>query len=220
MPYSKEDFIALRQAIIKKDFGRMNDMQLSAVVTVKGPLLVLAGAGSGKTTVLVNRIACMVKYGDAWNSTFVPQISDSDYQMGVDFANGKGDELPYGAFSVYPANPWEILAITFTNKAANELKSRIAEKLSEKANDIWAGTFHSICARILRRYGDLLGYTSHFTIYDTDDQKRVIKDLLKQLEISEKELPVKYVMNEISRSKDCLVSAEEYAKQTVKVFIL
>ena len=216
MPYTKDDFLALRRAVIKKDFGRMNDMQLSAVVTVKGPLLVLAGAGSGKTTVLVNRIACLVKYGDAWNSDFVPKISDTEYQMGVDFANGKADELPSNAFSFYAANPWEILAITFTNKAANELKSRIAARLGEKANDIWAGTFHSICARILRRYGDLLGYTSHFTIYDTDDQKRVIKDILKQMDISEKELPVKFVMNEISHAKDSLISAEEYAATTGK----
>ena len=81
MPYTQEEFLALRKAIIKKDFGRMNDMQLSAVVTVKGPLLVLAGAGSGKTTVLVNRIACLVKYGDAWNTDYVPQISDEEYHL-------------------------------------------------------------------------------------------------------------------------------------------
>ena len=211
MPYTKEDFIALRKAIIKKDFGRMNDMQLSAVVTVKGPLLVLAGAGSGKTTVLVNRIACLVKYGDAWNTSFVPDFSDEDYLLGKAFLEGKSEELPERVFSYYPANPWEILAITFTNKAAGELKSRIADKLGNKANDIWAGTFHSICARILRRYGDLLGYSSHFTIYDTDDQKRVIKDILKQMDISEKELPVKFIMNEISHAKDSLISAEDYA---------
>jgi len=211
MPYTKDDFIALRKAIIKKDFGRMNDMQLSAVVTVKGPLLVLAGAGSGKTTVLVNRIACLVKYGDAWNTDYVPQISEDEYQMGKDFLEGKTEDLPERAFSYYSANPWEILAITFTNKAAGELKSRIAERLGEKANDIWAGTFHSICARILRRYGDMLGYSSHFTIYDTDDQKRVIKDILKQMDSSEKEIPVKFIMNEISHAKDSLVSPEVYA---------
>ena len=216
MPYTKEEFIALRKAVIKKDFGRMNDMQLSAVVTVKGPLLVLAGAGSGKTTVLVNRIACLVKYGDAWNTEYIPQISDEEYQKGVDFAKGLTEELPEKAFSYYSANPWEILAITFTNKAAGELKSRIADRLGEKANDIWAGTFHSICARILRRYGDLLGYSSHFTIYDTDDQKRVIKDIFKQMDISEKELPVKFVMNEISHAKDSLISPTEYAETTGK----
>lgn len=218
MPYTKEQFIAKRRAIIKKDFDRMNDMQLSAVVTTKGPLLVLAGAGSGKTTVLVNRIACLVKYGDAWNADYVPEISDIEYQMGEDFLSGKTSELPEGVFSYYPAKPWEILAITFTNKAAGELKSRIADKLGEKANDIWAGTFHSVCARILRRYGDLLGYSSHFTIYDTDDQKRVIKDILKQMGISEKDLPVKYVINEISHAKDSLISSEKYALSASKGF--
>ena len=218
MPYTKEQFIALRRAIIKKDFGRMNNMQLSAVVTTKGPLLVLAGAGSGKTTVLVNRIAYLVKYGDGWYTDYVPEISNSEYRMGEDFLSGKTTELPEGVFSFYPANPWEILAITFTNKAASELKNRIADKLGEKANDIWAGTFHSICARILRRYGDFLGYSSHFTIYDTDDQKRVIKDILKQKGINEKELPVKYVMNEISHAKDSLISSEEYALSAAKGF--
>lgn len=218
MPYTKEEFLNLRKAIIKKDFGRMNDMQLLAVTTAKGPLLVLAGAGSGKTTVLVNRIACLVKYGDAYNSTFVPQISDEDFLAGQNFLNNPDLPLPERAFSVYPANPWDILAITFTNKAANELKNRIIAKLGEKGNDIWAGTFHSVCARILRRYGDLIGYSSHFTIYDTDDQKRVIKDILKQLSISEKELPPKYILNEISRAKDSLITPEEYKLEANKGF--
>lgn len=213
MPYTKEEFIALRKNIIKKDFGRMNDMQLSAVVTAKGPLLVLAGAGSGKTTVLVNRIACLVKYGDAYNTDYVPNISEDDYNAGRKFLSGESDFLPDNAFSFYPANPWEILAITFTNKAAGELKARISNRLGEKSNDIWAGTFHSICARILRRFGDLIGYSSHFTIYDTDDQKRVIKDILKRLSISDKELPPRYVMNEISRAKDSLITPEQYISE-------
>lgn len=210
MPYTKEEFIALRKNIIKKDFGRMNEMQLAAVVTAKGPLLVLAGAGSGKTTVLVNRIACLVKYGDAYNTDYVPQISDEEYNAGRKFLSNESDFLPENAFSFYPANPWEILAITFTNKAAGELKTRISNRLGEKANDIWAGTFHSICARILRRFGDLIGYSSHFTIYDTDDQKRVIKDILKRMGISEKELPPRYAINEISRAKDSLITPEDY----------
>ena len=210
MLYTKEEFIKLRRDIIKKDFGRMNNMQLEAVVTARGPLLVLAGAGSGKTTVLVNRIACLVKYGDSFYSTYVPQLSEEEYAAGKDFLSGKSDYLPSSAFSYYPANPWEILAITFTNKAAGELKSRIADRLGDMANDIWAGTFHSICARILRRFGDNIGYSSHFTIYDTDDQKRVIKEILKRSDISEKELPPKYIMNEISRAKDALIMPEEY----------
>ncbi len=218
MPYTKEEFITLRKAIIKKDFDRMNDMQLSAVVTAKGPLLVLAGAGSGKTTVLVNRIACLVKYGDAYNTDYVPKIKSEDYEAGRKFLSGESDFLPLNAFSFMPAHPWEILAITFTNKAAGELKVRISDRLGEQANDIWTGTFHSICARILRRYGDLLGYTSHFTIYDTDDQKRVIKDILKQRNISEKELPPKYLMNEISHAKDSLITPTEYAATAEKGF--
>ncbi len=210
MSYQKEEFLKLRKSIIKKDFGRMNDMQLAAVTTTKGPLLVLAGAGSGKTTVLVNRIACLVKYGDAYNSDFVPEISEEDFLRGEAFLRGEREDIPEYAFSYKAAKPYEILAITFTNKAAGELKERIAAKLGDKAGDIWAGTFHSICARILRRYGDLIGYSSHFTIYDTDDQKRVVKDILKRMSISDKVLPPKYVLNEISRAKDSLISPEEY----------
>ena len=210
MLYTKEEFIKLRRDIIKKDFNRMNNMQLEAVVTTKGPLLVLAGAGSGKTTVLVNRIACLVKYGNAFFSDYVPQLSPEEYKAGLDFANGLSDYLPSSAYSSFPAQPWEILAITFTNKAANELKGRIAQRLGDIANDIWAGTFHSICARILRRFGDSIGYSSHFTIYDADDQKRIIKEILKRSGISEKELPPKYIANEISRAKDSLISPEEY----------
>ena len=164
MSHTTEQLKKLRQDIIKKDFGRMNDMQLAAVTTAKGPLLVLAGAGSGKTTVLVNRIACLVKYGDAYHSKVCPEISEQDIENGRKFIKGEIDFLPSNPFAVDPARPWEILAITFTNKAAGELKTRIADRLGEEANDIWAGTFHSVCARILRRYGDRIGYSSHFTI--------------------------------------------------------
>lgn len=149
----------------------MNNMQKQAVFTTEGPLLILAGAGSGKTTVLVNRISYILKLG--------------------------------------LCKPWEILAITFTNKAAGELKDRICSAVPEGGADIWAATFHSTCARILRRYGDRLGYTSHFTVYDTDDQKKMIKDILKQLDIDEKYLPVKSVLNEISRAKDKMLSPEK-----------
>ncbi len=210
MSHTTEQLKKLRQDIIKKDFGRMNDMQLAAVTTAKGPLLVLAGAGSGKTTVLVNRIACLVKYGDAYHSEICPEISEQDIENGRKFIKGEIDFLPSNPFAVDPARPWEILAITFTNKAAGELKTRIADRLGEEANDIWAGTFHSVCARILRRYGDRIGYSSHFTIYDTDDQKRVVRDILKRAGISEKELPPRYIMNEISRAKDGLISPEAY----------
>ena len=205
------EFLNLRKKVIRKDFSRMNDMQFLAVTKTNGPVLVLAGAGSGKTTVLVNRIACLVKYGNAYNSTDVPFFSESDVEQAEAFI--KNDE-PIGdmyAFSENPAKPWEILAITFTNKAAGELKERISLRLGDTAKDIWAGTFHSVCGKILRRFADRIGYTSHFTIYDTDDQKKIMKELMKQCRVDEKFIPVKTVLSHISSAKDKLISPEEFA---------
>lgn len=165
----------MTQAEIQQNFNHMNPMQREAVFCTEGPLLILAGAGSGKTTVLVNRIAYILQ-----------------------------SEL---------CRPWNILAITFTNKAAGELKERICNAVPEGGNDIWAATFHSTCARILRRYGDRLGYSSHFTVYATDDQKRLIKDILKQLNIDEKLLPVRSVMSEISKAKDKMETPQDMLKQ-------
>ncbi len=208
---SKAEFIKLRRSVIEKEFSNMNDMQLAAVTTVKGPLLVLAGAGSGKTTVLVNRIAYLIKYGDAYNSDEVPEFFDGDVTAAYDYLSGNTDIPNFWNMAVEPAKPWEILAITFTNKAAGELKERIAARLSDETSGVWAGTFHSVCGKILRRFGDRVGYTSNFTIYDTDDQKRLIKDLIKQNNFDEKLLPVKSVMNAISSAKDKLITPEEYA---------
>lgn len=159
---------------IKSNFSHMNKMQQQAVFTTEGPLLILAGAGSGKTTVLVNRISYILQSG--------------------------------------LCRPWQILAITFTNKAAGELKERICNAVPDGGSDIWAATFHSTCARILRRYGDRIGYTSHFTVYGTDDQKKVIKDIMKQLNIDEKILPAKTVISEISKAKDKMQTPGELLK--------
>ena len=161
------------QSELKKQFSHMNNMQQQAVFCTEGPLLILAGAGSGKTTVLVNRIAYILQ-----------------------------SEL---------CKPWQILAITFTNKAAGELKERICNAVPEGGSDIWAATFH--CARILRRYGDRIGFTSHFTVYGTDDQKKLVKDILKQLNYDEKMLPVKRVLNEISKAKDEMLTPQEMLKR-------
>lgn len=163
------------QSELKKQFSHMNNMQQQAVFCTEGPLLILAGAGSGKTTVLVNRIAYILQ-----------------------------SEL---------CKPWQILAITFTNKAAVELKERICNAVPEGGSDIWAATFHSTCARILRRYGDRIGFTSHFTVYGTDDQKKLVKDILKQLNYDEKMLPVKRVLNEISKAKDEMLTPQEMLKR-------
>ena len=209
---NSSEFINLRKSVIEKEFSNMNNMQLRAVTTVKGPLLVLAGAGSGKTTVLVNRIAYLIKYGDAYNSDYVPSFFEDDISAASDYLSGKNELPDFWNMSVSPAKPWEILAITFTNKAAGELKERIALKLGSENSGVTAGTFHSVCGRILRRYGDNIGYSSNFTIYDTDDQKRLIKDLIKQNEFDEKIVPVKTVMNAISSAKDKLLTPEEFAQ--------
>lgn len=203
------DFVQLRKQVIEKYFSRMNDRQLEAVTTTDGPLLILAGAGSGKTTVLVNRIANLIKFGKAYSSDYCPAVTEADCKAGEDFLTGAADYVPNGVFSVYPVRPWNILAITFTNKAAGELRERISAKLGEAADDIWVGTFHSICGRLLRKYAQLCGHSSHFTIYDTDDSLRLIKQIIKAYELDEKLYPPKSVLSAISSAKDKLISPAE-----------
>lgn len=213
---NKETFIELRKKIIKKEYARINDEQFRAVTTVNGPLLILAGAGSGKTTVIVNRIACMLRFGNAYNSTEgADYVSAADINAMQAFLEGDQNALfdIEHLLSVDAPKPWQILAITFTNKAAGELKERLQNLLGENVgNDIWASTFHSACVRILRREGEKLGYSSHFTIYDTDDAKRVIKDCQQHFGIDDKHLPVKAILSAISRAKDSLISPDELAK--------
>ena len=210
------EFLQLRKKIIAKDYKSLNDMQKKAVLSTEGPLLVLAGAGSGKTTVLVNRIANIIKYGKAYYSDYCRyEPTDTEMSLMRAVADGVIEDVfdIEHLLKVDAAKPWEILAITFTNKAAGELKERLERMLGPEALDIWASTFHSACVRILRRNAEYIGYSSNFTIYDTDDSKRVIKDCLKQLGFSDKIITPKGVLSEISRAKDMLISPDEYLKE-------
>ena len=210
---TQEQLQALRRQVMEKEFSRMNPMQREAVFTTEGPLLILAGAGSGRTTVLVNRIANIVKYGCAYGAReFSVSLTEEEIRMLEEYRDGTQeytDEIA-DLLAVRPAKPWQILAITFTNKAAGELKERLEAMLGPDGQDIWASTFHSTCARILRRDGESIGYTSHFTIYDTDDSKRVMKECQRLLNIDDKMLSHKTLLHEISHAKDSLISPEDY----------
>ncbi len=205
------DLIKLKRDLIRKEFGRMNDMQFEAVVNVNGPLLVLAGAGSGKTTVLVNRIAYLIKYGNSYLKDYEPYLDETDIAEICDYIDGVTETAPeIPALTLGAPKPWNILAITFTNKAANELKERLQAKITQGGDKINAGTFHSICGKILRIDGEKLGYTSNYTIYDSNDTIRVIKECQKKLNIDDKMLSYKIIRNEISKAKDSLISPEEF----------
>ncbi len=216
---TEKEFLTLRKQVIEKEFSKMNNKQFQAVTTVDGPVLVLAGAGSGKTTVLVNRIAYLLKYGNAYLSDQIYGSNQEIINNCKEFLKGNAKTAPF-ELGVNTAKPWQILAITFTNKAAGELKQRIAAKVGDDAADIWAGTFHSICGRILRRFGDRLGYSSHFTIYDTDDQKRLIKEVIKSKNYDDKIFSPKFVLSQISSAKDKLISPAEFAEKTASDFRL
>ena len=200
-------YISAKQNALKKYFSRMNDMQQEAVFTVNGPVLVLAGAGSGKTTVIVNRIANMINFGNAYFDTS-REGSDGDITFLKDYAEGKTDDFETlrDIVAVDPVRPWNILAITFTNKAAGELKERLSAMMGEEALNINASTFHSACVRILRSEIEALGYGRDFTIYDSDDSQRMIKNVMTELDVSEKQLAPKAVLSEISFAKDKMIS--------------
>ncbi len=208
----RSTYIELKRRLLEKEYARLNETQRAAVFNTQSPLLILAGAGSGKTTVIVNRIAYLIGYGNAYHSDNAPHDLTTD---DIDFLS---DCLTSGVtdpdrvrwlLADNPPKAWNVLAITFTNKAAGELKDRLEHMLGESARDIWAGTFHSVCARILRREIEALGYDKSFTIYDTDDSVRVLKDCLKELNISDKQFPPKQVLGSISRLKDRLLTPEQ-----------
>ena len=202
-------FVEARRNVVRSDFAQLNNRQLEAVLATEGPLLILAGAGSGKTTVLINRVANLLKYGCASDSDRLPEGADEAMLRTL----LQGGEAAQEAAALEPVAPWRILAITFTNKAAGELKDRLGRMLGEKADEVWACTFHSACVRMLRRDAEKLGFPSNFTIYDTADSQSLAKKIIKELDLDEKSFPFKSVLGEISRAKDAGVGAAEYLKQ-------
>lgn len=203
----EKEYIKARKEYIRAEFSHLNDRQIDAVMATEGPLLILAGAGSGKTTVLINRIANLLKYGKASDSDELPAFADEKTLEALK-TRAPGAET-FAALD--PVEPWRILAITFTNKAAGELKSRLERMLgTEAANDVWACTFHSACVRILRRDAEKLGFGANFSIYDTADSQSLMKRILKEQGLDEKAFPPRSVLAEISRAKDARIGAQEY----------
>ena len=199
-------YIDARRKLIESDFASLNPMQRKAVMATEGPLLILAGAGSGKTTVLINRIANLLRYGIAGDTDELPaNACEEDIAVML-----SGGEAARRIAALDPVEPWRILAITFTNKAADELKSRLEKMLGPKAADIWASTFHSACVRILRRDAERLGFPKSFTIYDTSDSLSLVKRILKDFEIDDKRYPPRMLLGEISRAKDAQLSPEQF----------
>jgi len=255
----KQEFVELRKKLLEKEYKRLNPPQRQAVFQTEGPLLVLAGAGSGKTSVLVNRIAYMIKYGNAYHSSNVPDGltpddlacmrrildgqdggSSSDAGFGAGAGTGGGSVADAatpdktairGAADLFPqriadlmkngpAHPASILAITFTNKAAKEMKQRLEGILGESVSDLWVSTFHACCVRILRRDIEKLGYSRNFEIFDTSDQQTLIKDSIKELNLNEKNFPVREVLSKIGRAKDELKEPPEFIREAGSDFRL
>ena len=193
-------YAAIRRAIIEERFGKLNDKQREAVFQTDGPLLILAGAGSGKTTVLINRIINLLRFGQGRLDEYAPEwATEDDLVFLAEYLNDPKPENRARAehlCAVRPAKPWEVIAITFTNKAARELRERLELALGdeEAASAVWAYTFHTACLRILRRHADLLGFESAFTIYDEDDKKRIITNVMKKLSLDPKNLDTRKVI--------------------------
>lgn len=211
------EFIELRRSAIALDFAHLNPMQQQAVLATEGPLLLLAGAGSGKTTVLIHRIANLLTYGRGSDSQEVPEeVTQEDLSFLKDYiaAPQEADRARMHALcALDPVAPWSILAITFTNKAAKELKGRLERMLGAVGSDVWASTFHSSCVRILRRDIDKLGLDPRFAIYDSDDSVRLMKSIIKEQSLDDKMFPPRVVLSYISKAKDKLLSPKDYQEQ-------
>jgi DNA helicase-2/ATP-dependent DNA helicase PcrA len=215
-----ERFIRARREVIALDFAHLNDMQRRAVMTTEGPLLLLAGAGSGKTTVLINRIASLIKYGRGADTDEIPDdATEEDLRFLEHYAKNPSPEQSERAralCAVDPVEPWRLIAITFTNKAADELKARLERMLGPESGDIWAMTFHSACVRMLRRDIDRLGFDRSFTIYDTSDSLSLLKRIIKDLDIDDKTFPPRAILSQISKAKDAMISGQDFFESAVK----
>ncbi|MCR5552142.1 MAG: UvrD-helicase domain-containing protein [Oscillospiraceae bacterium] len=214
LPELNERFVKARRALIRREFLNLNDMQQEAVLTTEGPLLLLAGAGSGKTTVLIHRIANLLRFGRGSDTDEIPDWVNEDDLAKLEAALAQDGPLApeiAARCTVEPPAPWNVIAITFTNKAANELKERLSAMLGEQGNDVWAMTFHSACCRILRREIDRLpGYTARFTIYDAADSERVMKDVMKDQNVDERTMAPRQILAWISREKDKMRFPEDF----------
>ena len=211
-----QQFCRARRDAIALQYQNLNPQQRQAVLCTEGPLLLLAGAGSGKTTVLIHRVANLMRYGRGSDSAEVPEWVEAEdlefLRAYVEHPAPEGRERADRLCALDPAPPWSILAITFTNKSAGELKDRLERMLGPQSRDVWASTFHSACVRILRRDIEKLGFPASFTIYDTDDAQRVMKDCLKELNLDDKRFPPRSVLSVISQAKDKLQLSDDFAR--------
>lgn len=209
----REQFLISRRRYIKNQFTNLNEQQLVATLQVGGPMLILAGAGSGKTTVLVNRIRNLIEFGTAYETQELHMnISKRDLELlNSSVSNGlKAPESIKHLLFDSMVQPWNILAITFTNKAANELKTRITEMVGERGKQVFASTFHSACVRFLRRDANRIGYKNDFSIYDSDDSRRMIRTIIKEIGVNENIVTVGGVASQVSKAKDMMISPLQY----------